>query len=41
MTEGRVPAGGVHGSGVIVARGVCLGNAEVVGRSVDYGDGGV
>ena len=41
MTEGRVPAGGVHGSGVLVERGVCLGNAEVVGRSVDYGDGGV
>ena len=41
MAEGRVPAGGVHGSGVLVERGVRLGDAEVVGRPVDFGDGGV
>ena len=41
VAKGRVPAGGVHRSGVLVERGVCLGNAEVVGCSVDFGDGGV
>ena len=41
MAEGRIPAGGVHGSGVLFERGVRLGNAEVVGRPVDFGDGGV
>ena len=34
MAEGRIPAGGVHGSGVLVQRGVRLGNDEVVGRPV-------
>ena len=24
MAEGQIPAGGVHGSGVLVERGVCL-----------------
>ena len=41
MAEGRIPAGGVHGSGVLVERGMRLGDAEVVGRPVDFGDGGV
>ena len=41
MDEGRVNAGGVHGSGVLVERGVRLGYAEVVGRPVNFGDGGV
>ena len=41
MAEVRIPAGGVHGSGVLVERGVRLGDAEVVGRPVDFGDGGV
>ena len=41
MDEGRIPTGGVHGSDVLVERGVRLGDAEVVGRSVDFGDGGV
>ena len=40
MAEGRIPAGGVHRSGVLVERGVRLGDAEVVGRPVDFGDGG-
>ena len=41
MAKGRIPAGGVHESGVHVERGMRLGNAEIVGRPVDYGDGGV
>ena len=41
MAEVRIPAGGVHGSGVLVERGVRLGDAEVVERPVDFGDGGV
>ena len=41
VAERRIPAGGVHGSGVLIERGVRLGDAEVVGRSVDFGDGGV
>ena len=41
MDEGRITAGGVDGSGVLVERGVSLGDAEVVGRPVDFGDGGV
>ena len=41
MYEGQITAGGVHVSGVIVERGMRLGNAEVVGRPVDFGDGGV
>ena len=40
MTKGWVTTGGVHGSGVLIERGMRLGNAEVVGRPVDYGDGG-
>ena len=36
MAEGRIPAGGVHGSGVLVERGMRLGNAEVVGRGVPW-----
>ena len=41
MAEGRIPAGGVHGSGVLVERGMRLGDAEGVGRPVDFGDCGV
>ena len=41
MAKGRIPVGGVHGSGVIVERGMHLGNAEVVGCPVNFGDGGV
>ena len=41
MVEGRIPVGGVHGSGVIVDTGVRLDNAEIVGRPVDFGGGGV
>ena len=41
MAEGRIPAGGVHGSGVLVEGGMRLSNAEVVGRPVDFGYGRV
>ena len=41
MAKGRILSEGVHGSSVIVERGMRLGNAEVVGRPVDFGDGGV
>ena len=41
MAEGRIPAGGVHRICVLVERGVRLSDAEVVGRPVDFGDGGV
>ena len=41
MAEGRIPAGGVHEIGVLVKQGMGLGNAEVVGRPVDFGDDGV
>ena len=41
VSEGRIPAGGVHGCSVLVEGGVRLGNAEVVGRPVYFGDGGV
>ena len=41
MAKGRIPTGGVHRSGVLVERGVGLGDAEVVGRPVYLGDGGV
>ena len=41
MAEGPIPAGGLHGSGVLVGQGVRLGDAELVGRPVDFGDGGV
>ena len=41
MAEGRIPVEGVHGSGVLVERGERLGDAEVVGRPVDFGNGGV
>ena len=40
MAEGRIPAGGVHEIGVLVEGGMRLGNTEVVGRPVDFGDGG-
>ena len=36
MAEGQIPAGGVHGSGVLVERGMRLSNAEVVGRPVYF-----
>ena len=36
MAEGRIPVGGIHGSGVLVKRGMCLCNAEVVGSSVEF-----
>ena len=41
MAQFRIPAGGVYGGGVLVERGVRFGDAEVVGRPVDFGDGGV
>ena len=41
MAKVRITAGGVHGSGVLVEMGVRLGDAEVVGRPVDFGDSGV
>ena len=41
MAKGQIPAGGVYGSGVLVGRGVRLGDAEVVGRPVDFGNGWV
>ena len=41
MAEGRILTGGVHGSGVLVDGGMRLGNAEVVGRPMYFGDGGV
>ena len=41
MAEGRITAGGVHRSGVLVERDVRLGDAEVVGRPVNFVDGGV
>ena len=41
VTECRIPAGGVHGGCVLIERGVRFGDAEVVGRVVDFGDGGV
>ena len=40
MSKGQITAGGVYGSGVLVERGVRLGDSEVVGRPVDFGDGG-
>ena len=36
MAKGRIPAVGVHRRGVIVERGMRLGNAEVVGCPVDF-----
>ena len=41
VAVGRIPAGGVLRSGVLVERGVSLGNVEVVGRPVDFGGGEV
>ena len=41
MAEGRISEGRVHGSGVLVERDMRLGNDEVVGCPVDFGDGGV
>ena len=41
VAKGRITEGGVHGSGVLVERGVRLRYAEVVGRTVDFVDGGV
>ena len=41
VSECRIPAGGVYGCGVLVERGVRFGNAEVVWRPVNFGDGGV
>ena len=41
IAEGQIPVGGVHRSGVLVMRDMRLGNAEVVGRPVDFGHGGV
>ena len=40
VAKGQITAGGVHGSGVLIGRGVRFRNAEVVGRPVDSGDGG-
>ena len=41
MSEGQINVGGVHGSAVLVERGVRFSNAEVVGRPVDFGGCGV
>ena len=41
VAEGRITVGGVHGSGILIEQGVRFGDAEVVGRPVDSGDGGV
>ena len=41
VAEGRISAEGVHRSGVLAEWGMRLGYAEVVGRPVDFGDGGV
>ena len=41
MAKGQIPAEVLHGRGVLVERGVRLVDAEVVGRPVDFGDGGV
>ena len=41
MAEGLITSGGVHRSGILVERCVHLSNAELVGRPVDFGDGGV
>ena len=41
IAEVQITAGRVHGSGVLIERGVHLGNAKVVGCPVDFGDGGV
>ena len=41
MAECLIPAGGVHGSGILVERDVRFGDAEVVCRPVNFGDGGV
>ena len=41
VTECRIPAGGVHGGGVLVERGVRFGDAEEVWRPVNFADGGV
>ena len=37
----RIPAGGVHGGGVLVERGVRFGDAEEVWRPVNFADSGV
>ena len=37
----RIPAGGVYGCGVLVERGMRLGDAEVVWHPVNFGYGGV
>ena len=37
VAECRITVGVVHGSGVLVERGVLFGDAEVVGRPVDFG----
>ena len=39
VDECRIPAGGVHGGGVLVERGVRFGDDEVLGRPVNFGDG--
>ena len=41
MAKGRITAGGVHRCGVLVERGVGLGDAEVVVRPMDFGCVGV
>ena len=41
VAECRIPVGLVHGGGILVKRGVCFGDAEVVGRPVDFGGSGV
>ena len=41
MAKCRITAGGAHGIGVLVEWGMRFGDAEVVGRPVDFGDGGV
>ena len=41
VAECRITTGGIDGSGVLVDRGLRLGDAEVVGCPVDFGEGGV
>ena len=40
VAECQIPAGGVYRGGVLIERGVRFGNAEVVWRPMNFGDGG-
>ena len=41
VAEGWIDAGGVDGGSVLVEGSVCLSDAELMGRPVDFGDGWV